>query len=407
MGEGWGEGFLMSVASQTIAVFTGSRADYDLLFPLLRWLQANNLQSKKITLVVGGEHLLRPEATLPTLKSDAQREGWQLQVLDGSLGEKSTSTYLPQTIGHLSACETVDWQAVEAFIVLGDRVEAFAMALGAFYNQVPILHLAGGDLTQGGCVDDKLRWMITELASLHACFSQTSTNRLVVRGISPQAIIHSGSLAVDNVLATPLLTRETLLEAVGWHDVMDTRPIVLFTQHPVGVEGVASAQYLQQSLDAFKQANVRVIATSPNLDANSAEANQSIQAVIITSQQEQNADIIWFQTLGRQRYFSWLSVCDAVVGNSSSLLYEAPLFGKPALCIGNRQQGREHADNVHFVDYGVEAVLAGLQIVLHDEAFKTQSENAVSPFGNEPAAPKIGQFLLDYLNTANYKAFPK
>jgi UDP-N-acetylglucosamine 2-epimerase len=142
MGEGWGEGFLMSVASQTIAVFTGSRADYDLLFPLLRWLQANNLQSKKITLVVGGEHLLRPEATLPTLKSDAQREGWQVQILDAFLVEKSTSTYLPQTIGHLSACETVDWQAVEAFIVLGDRVEAFAMALGAFYNQVPILHLA-------------------------------------------------------------------------------------------------------------------------------------------------------------------------------------------------------------------------------------------------------------------------
>ena len=388
----------MSVASQTIAIFTGSRADYDLLFPLLRWLQAN-LHGKTITLMVGGEHLIRPEATMQTLQTDAQREGWRLQVLEGSLGEKSSSTYLPQTIGYLSACETLDWQAVDAFIVLGDRVEAFAMALGAFYNQIPILHLAGGDLTLGGCVDDKLRWMITELATLHAGFSQTSTNRLVARGINPQVIINSGSLAVDNVLATPLFSRENLLASVGWGDAIDTRPIVLFTQHPVGVEGVASAQYLQQSLDAFKQANVRVIATSPNLDANSVEANQSIQAVIAASQQEQNTDVIWFSTLGRERYFSWLSVCDAVVGNSSSLLYEAPLFGKPALCIGNRQQGREHADNVQFADYGVEAVLAGLQIVLHDEAFKHQAKKAVSPFGNEPAAPKIGQFLMDYLNT--------
>jgi len=396
MGEGWGEGFLMSVASQTIAVFTGSRAEYDLLFPLLQWLQSN-LLGKTLTLIVGGEHLLRPEATLPTLKSDAQREGWRLQVLEGSLSEKSSSTYLPQTIGHLSACETVDWQGVEVFIVLGDRVEAFAMALGAFYNQAPIFHLAGGDLTLGGCVDDKLRWMITELATLHACFSQTSTNRLVARGINPKVIIHSGSLAVDNVLATPLLSRENLLASVGW-DETDTRPIILFTQHPVGVEGVASAHYLQQSLDAFKQANVRVIATSPNLDANSAEANQAIQSVIAASQQEQNAAIVWFQTLGRERYFSWLSVCNAVVGNSSSLLYEAPLFGKPALCIGNRQQGREHADNVYFVDYGVDAVSAGLEVVLYDGAFKHQAKMAVSPFGNEPAAPKIGQFLLDYLN---------
>ena len=398
MGEGWGEGFLMSVASQTIAVFTGSRADYDLLFPLLRWLQAN-LIGKTLTLIVGGEHLLRPEATMQTLETDAQREGWRLQVLEGSLGENSSSTYLPQTIGHLSACETIDWQAVEAFIVLGDRVEAFAMALGAFYNQVPIFHLAGGDLTLGGCVDDKLRWMITELATLHACFSQTSTNRLLSRGVSPQQLKNTGSLAVDNVLATPLLSREKLLESVGW-DEADTRPIVLFTQHPVGVEGVASAHYLQQSLDAFKQANVRVIATAPNLDANSVEANQSIQAVIAASQQEQNADVMWFSTLGRERYFSWLSVCDAVVGNSSSLLYEAPLFGKPALCIGNRQQGREHAGNVYFVDYGVDAVLAGLEVVLHDEAFKHQAKTAVSPFGNEPAAPKIGQFLMDCLKTS-------
>jgi UDP-hydrolysing UDP-N-acetyl-D-glucosamine 2-epimerase len=395
MGEGWGEGFLMSVASQTIAVFTGSRADYDLVFPLLRWLQSN-LVGKTLKLLVGGEHLLRPEATMQTLRADAEREGWRLQALDRSV---HSSTYLPQTIGHLSACETVDWQVVETFIVLGDRVEAFAMALGAFYQQVPILHLAGGDLTLGGCVDDKLRWMITELATLHACFSQTSTNRLVARGISPQVIINSGSLAVDNVLATPLFSRENLLKSVGWGDAVDTRPIVLFTQHPVGVEGVASAQYLQQSLDAFKQANVRVIATTPNLDANSVEANQAIQFVMEASQQEQNPDVVWFSTLGRERYFSWLSVCDAVVGNSSSLLYEAPLFSKPALCIGNRQQGREHADNVYFVDYGVDAVVAGLQIVLHDEAFKHQAKMAVSPFGNEPAAPKTGQFLMDYLNT--------
>jgi UDP-N-acetylglucosamine 2-epimerase len=129
------------------------------------------------------------------------------------------------------------------------------------------------------------------------------------------------------------------------------------------------------------------------------EANQAIQAVIAASQQEQNPDLVWFSTLGRERYFSWLSVCDAVVGNSSSLLYEAPLFSKPALCIGNRQQGREHADNVYFVDYGADAVVAGLQIVLHDEAFKHQAKMAVSPFGNEPAAPKIGQFLLDYLKS--------
>jgi UDP-hydrolysing UDP-N-acetyl-D-glucosamine 2-epimerase len=285
------------------------------------------------------------------------------------------------------------------FIVLGDRVEAFAMALGAFYQQVPILHLAGGDLTLGGCVDDKLRWMITELATLHACFSQTSTNRLVARGISPQVIINSGSLAVDNVLATPLLSREALFELVGWDDATDMRPIVLFTQHPVGIEGLLSADYLQQSLDALKQANVRVIATAPNLDANSVEANEAIQFVMEASQQEQNPDVVWFSTLGRERYFSWLSVCDAVVGNSSSLLYEAPLFSKPALCIGNRQQGREHADNVYFVDYGVDAVVAGLQIVLHDEAFEHQAKMAVSPFGNEPAAPKTGQFLMDYLNT--------
>lgn len=387
------------VSRLKIAVFTGSRAEYDLLFPLLCWL-SRQVAPQGLVLLVGGEHLHRKATARSVLQADADTYGWQVQWLssESSVTVQAQSTYVVQSVQHLQASTVFETTPVDCFIVLGDRVEAFALALGAFYQQVPIVHLAGGDVTEGGCVDDKLRWLLTELATLHVAFSQASANRLLAKGVAPHVVVHSGSLAVDNVLNTPLLPLDVLCQSIGWQ-LEDSRPIVLFTQHPVGVEGEQSARYLAQTLNALRQANVRVIATAPNLDGATDSVNQAISQVITQSQQHDAPEtIVWVETLGRQGYLSWLAACNAVVGNSSSLLYEAPLFGKPALCIGPRQQGREHTSNVCFVDYGEASVLNGLTQVLHNPAFIAQAKQAVSPFGSGCAAPIIGQFSVDYFS---------
>jgi GDP/UDP-N,N'-diacetylbacillosamine 2-epimerase (hydrolysing) len=135
-----------------------------------------------------------------------------------------------------------------------------------------------------------------------------------------------------------------------------------------------------------------VVATPPNLDG----CSDALQRVMQQSRQ-QHPGIVWANHLGRRKYLSWLSVCSAVVGNTSSGLYESPLFNKPSLTIGPRQQGRERGTNVVAVGYGKASVLAGLKTVLEDASFIEGCMRTVSPFGHHPAAPEITEALLYWL----------
>jgi UDP-hydrolysing UDP-N-acetyl-D-glucosamine 2-epimerase len=370
------------VPTKKLWVFTGNRAEYGLLHPLLVGLATH--ADFEVTLVIGGEHLHNSESFTETKQID----GIHRQVL--TLAKEASAHVSSQISSHQIAMTHALQEAAsppDAVLVLGDRMEAMGIALATFSLGIPLVHLAAGDITKGGCVDDRLRFAISSLATYAVCFSQASHARLLQQGLlKPSNVLKSPSLAVDNALSVTHKSYQAFCDELGLNP---KQPFLLFTQHPVGAEGKASVDYFNASLEALASLEgVQVLATYPNQDA----YGDDFLAVIERSQKT-HSQIHWVKHLGAERYQTALHHCVGVVGNSSSGLYETAFYKKPCLNIGNRQAGRERASNVLDCDYGVEAVSQGLHRLLHDATFHQRVKEAVSPFGNEASVPHIVAFL--------------
>ncbi|MEB3286670.1 MAG: UDP-N-acetylglucosamine 2-epimerase [Vampirovibrionales bacterium] len=365
---------------KTIAVFSGNRAEYGLLYPLLKAFHHH--EGITLHLYAGGDH-----SRLGTL-SEIEADGlpiFKTLRYDKLLPNGSPSALMCQA----SADIMPKMQALlsenrpDCFFVLGDRYESFAATLAAFYEKIPIAHLGGGDVTEGGCVDDALRFMISDLAHLHFTISKESAERLLQRGEEPWRVHVSGSPVIDNIADTPLLNRQALCQQYG---INAEKPIVLFTQHPIPAEGEATVHHFAQSLEALAGLGqaIQVIATHPNQDG----FGQAFKNLITHSKSNQ-PNIHWQESLGRVQYLSWLASCDVVLGNSSSGLIETPFFGKPSITVGPRQAGRLRADNVVACDYGVTPVREAVLSALNDAAFITRAKKCYNPFGDKPSAPLV------------------
>lgn len=369
---------------KTIAVFTGNRAEYGLLYPVISAIHQH--PGLALQLYVGGDHTRL--GTVREIEEDGLPIFRKLQY-----GFDATRLSAPALMAQATASIMPTMQQAfsddppDFLLVLGDRYETFAAVLAAFYTKIPIAHIGGGDVTEGGCVDDVLRFLISDLAQVHFVISKDSGERLIVRGSNPADVHVTGSPVIDNLANTPLIERNKLCEI---YRLKSEQPIILFTQHPVPAEGEKTVGYFQASVAALADSkDVQVIATVPNQDG----FGQQFSAIIADSRKN-HANIRWVDSLGREHYLSWLSACDVVVGNSSSGLIETPFFRKPSITVGDRQKGRLRADNVIACDYGVEPLKQAVLKALTDRDFQQQLNTLQNPFGDSPCAKKICEILL-------------
>ncbi len=383
--------------AQPLVVFAGNRADWSLLQALCEhWHQQHPQLPWQLWL---GGSLASPEEAPLRARLEGHYGAERERVLPHASHHGKALYSGPlwaQSQAHTEATNTLLAQAPRPtlVVVLGDRYEAFAVAHTAFLHQVPLLQLAAGDCTQGGCVDDTLRFALSQLAQFMGCFSEASHQRLLAQGVEPWRAFTCGSLANDGVLTAAPLSQQALVEAFPTElaGLDANKPWLLFTQHPVPHSPVVpTLQACVQGVAAYAaQHGYHVIATYPNEDLEGPAQRAYIEAY---QKAHPQGPVFWVRHLGQQAYASALSHAAAVVGNSSSVVYESVLWRKPALCVGPRQQGREHAPNVHWVAATAAAVAEGLAVVLEDAAFATQVAQAVSPFGEGAAAPRISAFL--------------
>ena len=391
--------------SNPLVVFAGNRADWSLLQPLCdHWHQQKPHVPWQLWL---GGSLASPDEASRRARLQHRYGAERLRVLPHASHHGKALYSGPlwlQSQAHAEATTTLLAQGSQLglhpalLVVLGDRYEAFAVAHTAFLHHVPLLQLAAGDCTQGGCVDDTLRFALSQLAQVMGCFSEASHQRLLAQGVEPWRAFTCGSLANDGVLTTEPLSKQAIVAAFPTElaGLDANQPWLLFTQHPVSSNRphtpvVPTLQACVQAVEAYAtQHGYHVIATYPNEDVEGPAQRAFIEAY---QKAHPQGPVFWVRHLGQQAYASALRHAAAVVGNSSSVVYESVLWRKPALCVGPRQQGRECASNVHWVAATEAAVAEGLAVVLEDAAFATQVAQAVSPFGEGPAAPRISAFL--------------
>lgn len=268
----------------------------------------------------------------------------------------------------------------DCIVCLGDRFEMLAIALAASMERVPIVHIAGGAVSEGA-FDDSFRHAITKLAALHLTETPEYRRRVISMGEDPQRVICTGAIGVYNILNICPLPKEELERSI---DFKFTPGTLLCTMHAATLDRRPAERQLAELLQALsRRPTLRVLFTHPNNDVNPQPLIDMLNE--FASQNPDNYKVI--PSLGRQRYISVLHHVDAVIGNSSGGIVEVPSMHIPTLDIGMRQRGRARAASVIHADCDTPSIVAGLDAILSPEV-RELARTADNPY-YRPDTPSI------------------
>ncbi|MDO8463824.1 MAG: UDP-N-acetylglucosamine 2-epimerase [Gallionella sp.] len=362
------------MSKRTICIVTGSRAEYGLLYWLMKEIQADlDLQ---LQIVATGMHM-SPEfgLTYKTIEADGFAIDAKVEMLLSSDSPVGIAKSIG--LGVIGFADALDRLKPDIMVLLGDRYEILAAAQAAMVARIPIAHIAGGDVTEGA-FDEAIRHSITKMAHLHFVTNETSVRRVRQLGENPEHIFNVGSPGLDYIKRMQLLGRSELEEALNFK-FMEKNLLVTF--HPVTLETQPAEMQLQELLTALDSLgeNIGIIFTKPNSDTDGRTIIRLMDSYVAT---HPNAKA--YTSLGQTRYLSVMAQVDAVVGNSSSGLYEAPSFGKPTVNIGDRQKGRLQASSV--INCRQEAGAIAEAIL---QALASDCSGAVNPYGDGNSSVRI------------------
>jgi len=372
----------MQRAKRKICVVTGSRAEYGLLYWLMKEIQDDS--ALELQIIVTGMHL-SPEFGL-TWKQ-VERDGFIIHRKVEMLLSSDTPVGISKSIGLgvIGFADALECLQPDLLVVLGDRFEIFAACQAAMTHRIPIAHIHGGEITEGA-VDDAIRHAITKMSHLHFTATESYRRRVIQLGEQPQRVFNAGAPGLDNIFRLQLLDKPQLEQAIGFK--LGKRNL-LVTFHPVTLENATAAMQfgnLLKALDCFDDSHI--IFTLPNADAD----GRVIIGMIEQYRQRFPERIASFVSLGSLRYLSALKYMDAVVGNSSSGLIEAPAFKIGTINVGDRQKGRLCADSVIHCVPEVDAIVQAFNR-LFSEKFQESLKTVENPYGNSGASAKIKELL--------------
>ena len=360
------------MSEHNVAVFTGSRAEYGLLRYLIMNIAGDPFF--RLQLIVSGSHLSKNYGqTLNEILSDGIPIAARVSL---SLDKIPLPPMYALTAEALEGVGAVLEQLKpKLLIVLGDRYEAFASAAAAHLLSIPVVHLHGGETTES-VVDDRLRHAITQFSSWHFTVAEPYRRRVVAMGHSPSCVFKVAPLAMDGILQTPVLTHSEFESITGYRF---SELNLLVTYHPVTLLADRGLLGFANLLQALSLIRCNILFTYPNADAGSDELLKLMNEFI-----NLNTDRAYVvPSLGHHRYLSALLLFEAMAGNSSSGVIEAPLVGLPTLNIGSRQSGRLMPETVVNVSAQTNEILSGLETVLlqgrNSNRSRARSQHCSSP----------------------------
>jgi len=318
-----------------ICVVTGTRAEYGLLYWLMKAIVAE--KTLDLQLIVTGMHL-SPEFGL-TYK-EIERE-FKIDKKIEILLSSDTPVAISKSMGlaQISFAEAFDELKPDFVVVLGDRYEIFSASSAATIARIPIAHLHGGETTEGA-FDEAMRHSITKMSHLHFVATEVYRKRVIQLGEEPQRVFNVGGMGIESIKRLDLLPKEVFEKAI---DFKLAPKNILVTFHPVTLENTTAKEQFQELLDFIDTLDdTHIIFTKANSDTDGRVINQMIDDYV----EKHSYKAIGFTSLGQLRYLSALQYVDAVVGNSSSGLLEAPSFKIGTINIGDRQKGRIKASSV-------------------------------------------------------------
>ena len=357
-----------------VCVISSGRADYGLLYWPMKEIQRET--SLELQTIVTGMHLSPLFGmTVRNFSVDGFPVSYNVDMLlsaDSSVGVTKSLG-----LGVIGFADAFQCLKPDIIILLGDRFEILAAAQAALIAKIPVAHLFGGDSTEGA-YDESIRHSITKMSHLHFVSNTVSEARVIQMGEDPKHVYNVGATSLDGVQNRSYLTRKELFKAIGY---IPQKKNLLVTFHPVTLGKISSKNQFEQvlmALDSFGD-DVGLIFTRPNADTDGQALNSMLDDFLLT---HENAKA--FDALGNL-YLNTIKHVDAVVGNSSSGIYEAPSFNIPTINIGERQKGRIQASSI----INCKAEKTDISLSIQQALRTTNNKKTINPYGDGQASRKI------------------
>ena len=364
--------------TRKICVVTASRAEFGVLRPLIELIF--NDTSLDLQLIVTGSHLSKEfgytkaeiiNANIPIAKN--------IEMLLSS----DTPVGIGKSMGlaSISFSEAYAELSPDIVLVIGDRYELIPIVSSAIMARIPVAHLSGGEITEGS-IDDLIRHAITKLASLHFTSIDSYARRVIQMGEMPERVFNVGEVGLDDINNSELLSKTQIENLLGFSFLNKN---ILITYHPETSKSTEFSTYnfneLLKALSHFD--DVMFIFTKSNSEVGGRDINNLIDNYV-----KSNTNAVTFDSLGRNVYLSCLAIVDAMIGNSSSGIIEAPSFELPVVNVGDRQKGRVRASNVLDVGAQEDLLVDSICYALSSD-FRCGLQNISNPYGDGSASVRI------------------
>ena len=375
-----------------ICFFTGTRAEYGLLFPLMKLIKEK--KEYELQIIASGMHL-SPEfgLTYKEIEKDGFKINEKIEILLSSDSDIGISKAIG--LGLISFSETLKRLEPDITIILGDRFEALSMAISSYIMKFPIAHIHGGERTEGA-IDEGIRHSITKMSYLHFTSTAEYRKRVVQLGENPERVFNVGAIGLDNIKNLQLLTKEQIEKSLNFKFGNKN---ILFTYHPTTLNSDQLKQEVDEifkALEELVKIGYKIIITKSNADEGGRFINQFIDKFSV----KQKDKVFVSTNFGTLKYLSIMRYVDLILGNSSSGIVEAPSLKVPTINIGERQKGRVRGNSIIDVNPSEEEILRAVSIAQNMDRKKINN-----PYDQGGAARKIYDVLKDYLenNKINLK----
>ena len=275
-------------------------------------------------------------------------------------------------------------------VTIADRYETIATSIAASYQNIPLAHIQGGEVT--GNIDEKVRHANTKLADLHLVSSKKSFDRVVKLGENPKNIYVTGCPSIDIaslVLKNSELNFDPIKKYGGVGAKIDfSKPYIIVLQHPVTTEYLSSGEQISETLNAVNKLDMQTIWLWPNPDMGSENLSQKLRKF---RENNTSNNIRFFKNFEPSDFLKILINSKCLLGNSSVGIRESSYLGIPVVNIGTRQYRRERGKNVIDCDTNTLEIVQSIKKQLNHGKYKSDII-----FGNGDSGKKIAEILSNW-----------
>ncbi len=356
---------------------TGTRADYPRVKSVLQ--EIVNRPNIELHLIVTGSHL-REE--FGSTVSEIEKDGFPIATRVPMFDDDDSPYGMAKAAARCSdgiadALKKID---PDLFLITVDRVETLATAQSVVLMNIPMAHIQGGEVT--GTVDESIRHVVTKLSHIHFPANDDAAQRIIKMGEDPRHVHAVGCPYLDIIRTLEYKDKKKLSSK---YEFDSTKPLVIFTQHPVTTEYGQGSKQLHATIEALaKYPEVEIVALHSNADAGGRE---------IINEMKKNSHFHIFPNIDSEDFLSLIKHADLMIGNSSGGIREAPSFQLPVVNIGTRQNGRLRSENVIDVPHDVDKISNAIKKTLYDEKFKKIVSKVTNPYGDGHSAKRIVDIL--------------